>query len=319
MSDNDPPKPGQEITSNPLFGAIPPTDDTVSSPPPQPLESSQPPPSSPPAQSLEHAEHPLNRPHLPAQAPPPPLPLLPVPRTTTQPHTSLYTYIRRTTYLFSLVLGVSATVALFWSAFLLPRLHSSFSARRVIVEQQLERIKSLVSGLRDVRGRSLYIPTPNRAAEIEGGEIGDPVNGTTSERDSIASQINQDTDDPSSSTAPSPPPKSGLIPEISILSTPLKSLSSALEATSTTRTSVLTSLESYTSQLHREIYLRNPSTGSRMPVGLGTLSSNLSKEGGGSGSSEIVGNARGEEWDAVRKDIRAIKGLLLGRRSFTPT
>lgn len=48
-----------------------------------------------------------------------------------------------------------------------------------------------------------------------------------------------------------------------------------------------------------------------MGVGMGSLSANLSKESGGRGA--VGMGVQDEEWDGVRKEIRAIKGLLLNR------
>jgi hypothetical protein len=60
---------------------------------------------------------------------------------------------------------------------------------------------------------------------------------------------------------------------------------------------------------------------------MNSLSANLAREGGGAvlgGGGTYEGSApgieaRGEEWDAVRREIRAIKGMLLNRRNFTPS
>jgi len=112
---------------------------------------------------------------------------------------------------------------------------------------------------------------------------------------------------------------------VSSLSTSLANLVTAFTSTSTTRTSLLSTLESYTSHLHRQLYLRSGSSfgggGGGMKYGMNTLSANLAKAGGkGYGafetdSEEAVG-VKGEEWDAVRKEVRAIKGMLLSRRNF---
>ena len=111
--------------------------------------------------------------------------------------------------------------------------------------------------------------------------------------------------------------------ELSKLKESLKSLSSSLTSTSTTRTSLLSTLESYTSQLHREIYLRSGyasattgAGGSGMPVGLNTLGQHLKSESNSGVGFGTLGEGRSEEWDSVRKEVRAIKGLLLGRRNF---
>lgn len=122
---------------------------------------------------------------------------------------------------------------------------------------------------------------------------------------------------------------------ISSLSATLADLASGLSSTSTTRTSLLSTLESYTSYLHRQVYLRSQPLSAGSRYGLGTLSANLAKAGGGGGSGagrwpydkeddasgggglEAAG-VKSEEWDAVRKEVRAIKGMLLSRRNFAP-
>ena len=124
---------------------------------------------------------------------------------------------------------------------------------------------------------------------------------------------------------------------LSNLSTSLQSLSLYLNSTTTTRTSLLSTLESYTSSLHRSIYIRpstRPWSGVGGAVGLNTSSQNLKAAGSVNfdhrngrdardegGELDALGGIEGrvEEWDAVRKEIRAIKGLLLGRRNFQPT
>jgi hypothetical protein len=116
---------------------------------------------------------------------------------------------------------------------------------------------------------------------------------------------------------------------VASLSQTLRDLVIAFTSTSTTRTSLLSTLESYTSLLHRQLYLRNHpiSFGGGSKYGLNTLSDNLAKAGGKStwsafdqseGDSGGLENAgvKSEEWDAVRKEVRAIKGMLLSRRNF---
>jgi hypothetical protein len=133
------------------------------------------------------------------------------------------------------------------------------------------------------------------------------------------------------------------ITKISSLSTSLSNLLSAFNSTSTTRTSLLSTVESYSSYLHRQVYRRSQpfSTASSAGINksgysLGTLSANLAKAGGSTSSNQrrpfdIYGQledgddqevrledmgVKSEEWDAVRKEVRAIKGMLLSRRNF---
>lgn len=95
-----------------------------------------------------------------------------------------------------------------------------------------------------------------------------------------------------------PPTSLSLAPTLSTLSTALRVLTSAIKATDTTRTSLMTSLTSYTNELHAHT-LRS--------ARIGGLNAALAKEGAGA-----IGG-RGEEWDATRKEVRLIKGMLLNR------
>lgn len=118
------------------------------------------------------------------------------------------------------------------------------------------------------------------------------------------------------------------------LTSTVRDLTSTLDSTSTTRTSLLSTLESYTSTLHREVFLRSDRFGSSGGYSGGysmsTLSANLAKAGGGgtsgrnraqqgaeAGDGGLSGvGVKSEEWDAVRKEVRGIKGILLNRRNF---
>ncbi|EIW71837.1 hypothetical protein TREMEDRAFT_73417 [Tremella mesenterica DSM 1558] len=157
-----------------------------------------------------------------------------------------------------------------------------------------------------------------------------------------------------------------------------ENLSTTLEITQTTRISLLSTLENFTSSLHREMFLKvnpslstnfnvksNPSSKSSfktnptllskdwlgnkndllndssgiLPYTSSVKSSSSAKmtsigmqEGGmglglglGTGVGLGMGSGMGmgmgledknEDWDKVRKEIRAVKGLLLGRRNF---
>lgn len=208
--------------------------------------------------------------------------------------------------------------------FILPLLHSSFSARRALVDQQKDRWAALVHGLREVKAGRLYEspPAAKRALELESTD-------GESQSEAEEARLTHHVDDPPQDQG------SGLIPlsPVSSLSTSLATLVSALMSTSTTRTSLLSTLESYTSTLHRQVYIRSQPLASQR-YGLGTLSANLARAGGGKsnrwpydadqsadhadgGGLDSVG-VRSEEWDAVRKEVRAIKGMLLSRRNFAP-
>lgn len=130
---------------------------------------------------------------------------------------------------------------------------------------------------------------------------------------------------------------------LAALTASLRELTSSLDSTSTTRTSLLSTLESYTSHLHREVFLRSDrfanSGGFSGGYSMSTLSANLAKAGGkagrragassrGGGDDDDNGDSKrgqgglsqtgvkSEEWDAVRKEVRGIKGILLNRRNF---
>jgi len=227
------------------------------------------------------------------------------------------------TSLLSLILATSALLAAGCSIFLLPLLHATFSARAAVVDQQVDRVKALLSRLRELRGNRLYPPIFNGESQIPSETDPDKKQDKEEhekeeERPLVLEELHSRPSTPTSSSAhpPTPPPNlTDPTPSLTRLSTSLQSLSSALSSTSTTRTSLLSTLESYTSHLHREIYLRSSSSTAAgnygMPVSLGTLGHNLNSEIGGAGA-----DRRGEEWDGVRKEVRAIKGMLLGRRSF---
>lgn len=199
------------------------------------------------------------------------------------------------------------------------------------MEQQVDRVKGIVTRLRELRANRLYpavtVPVDaaehlDRAKEEKGKEAGkEEEKPLLEEIPSSRSSSSSHPADPLTErkARPNRIPRSGSglqtdlqpipTPSLTTLTTSLRSLSSALTSTATTRTSLLTSLESFTSHLHREIYLRSSTSLNSLPVGLGTLDANLRDSAGGSGEGK-------GEWDDVRKEVRAIKGLLLGRRSF---
>ncbi|CAD6571194.1 MAG: hypothetical protein TREMPRED_000196 [Tremellales sp. Tagirdzhanova-0007] len=211
-------------------------------------------------------------------------------RTSSIPH-----FLLRLSYILSIVLGTSALLAGAWTTFLLPLLHASFSARHAIVSQQVERYQNLLDRLKGLPSHRLYRDSRvERQLENEKDDKGEPE----SENMDLENQL-------SSRPTSTLPIKS----DLSGLGDSLKSLSAALGATSTTRTSLTSTLESYTSHLHREIYLR-PTSSTNNNFGMGALGTMNRDPGHGSD----VG--RMEEWDSVRKEVRVIKGMLLGRRNF---
>ncbi|OCF39098.1 hypothetical protein I317_07122 [Kwoniella heveanensis CBS 569] len=276
---------------------------------------------------------------------------------------STIAFLKRLSFILSVILGASASIAGIWSYFILPLLHSSFSARKALLDQQVPRYAKLLEGLRALRSNKLYGP-PLRVGE----KIRDEKSGSRKTRDEDGKKRERDGVTPrptirreaslkeitssasvssSSTTHPNDtqdhdhnagvdhveptPPSQPLVPFSSLqaLRTHLNSLTSALDNTSTTRTSLISTLESYTSHLHRQMFVsRAPGSGFGSAGGGGgfggysiggTLGMNLkqaSGSGGAAASVGITGNGDGEAWDSVRKEIRAIKGLLLNRRAF---
>ncbi|WVQ74968.1 hypothetical protein IAR50_004576 [Cryptococcus sp. DSM 104548] len=227
-------------------------------------------------------------------------------------------FLRRLSQLLAIVLGVSSAGSAIWSLFILPLLHASFSARRVLVDQQRDRANHMVQALTRLRSLSMYgQPYPTTAA-LKRGEEEQHVDACPEERTSDASlqEIHSSATSESSLIPDSPPPSLAILPlaNLSVLSSSLNRLTSSLDSTSTTRTSLISHLESYTSHLHRQLFAARP-VGSKgfgsYAVGMGSLDAHLRNEG------EV--ESQGEEWDAVRKDIRAIKGMLLNRRTFQST
>ncbi|WVF73130.1 hypothetical protein IAT40_007949 [Kwoniella sp. CBS 6097] len=262
------------------------------------------------------------------------------------------TFLRRLAFVLSVVLGVSASIAGIWSYFILPLLHSSFSARKAILDQQVPRYQKLLEGLRGLRSNKLYGPLrverPSPSDESEKEQKVDDRKRSTIRREASLKEItssasismsssssqnhhdtNADANADTDADITQPTLHEPLVPLSSLqnLSTNLNSLTSALDNTSTTRTSLISTLESYTSHLHREMFVsRAPGLnhGFRGGSGFGgysiggTLGANLSRASGSAGAGEEGGirAGNGEEWDSVRKEIRAIKGLLLNRRAF---
>ncbi|WVN85946.1 uncharacterized protein L203_101103 [Cryptococcus depauperatus CBS 7841] len=226
---------------------------------------------------------------------------------------SLTIFSRRLIQLLSIILGTSSAIAAIWSLFILPLIHSSFSARRALTDQQNERMTLIVKGLQKLKENVLYSRS-REASEIERPQsemsAENVHGGSLSELDllsaSISSYPSMAKDDAHDKFVP--------LSNLTSLSQSLRKLTSALDSTSTTRSSLISTLESYTSHLHRQLFVARPTSGvgsHKYSIGLGSLSANLRDEG------EIKSN--GEEWDAVRKEVRAIKGLLLNRRSFAST
>ncbi|OCF32153.1 hypothetical protein I316_06067 [Kwoniella heveanensis BCC8398] len=347
-----------EITADPLFGASPPADASSSRADPQPSVQVQASEASP-RKSLDGHQS-IDDPLYGAS---PPQDSNSSVFHSTPRASSTIAFLKRLSSILSVILGASASIAGIWSYFILPLLHSSFSARKALLDQQVPRYAKLLEGLRALRSNKLYGP-PLRVGE----KIRDEKSGSRKTRDEDGKKRERDGVTPrptirreaslkeitssasvssSSTTHPNDtqdhdhnadvdhveptPPSQPLVPFSSLqaLRTHLNSLTSALDNTSTTRTSLISTLESYTSHLHRQMFVsRAPGSGFGSAGGGGgfggysiggTLGMNLkqaSGSGGAAASVGITGNGDGEAWDSVRKEIRAIKGLLLNRRAF---
>jgi len=194
------------------------------------------------------------------------------------------------------------------------------------VDQQKDRWTGLVAGLREVRARSIY-PPPSEEVSVPSllkETNGDEEKLALAKLGDEARLIEEESTDGEETPTPNPQAIERILPldTVSSLSTSLANLVTAFTSTSTTRTSLLSILESYTSHLHRQLYLRSTPGSGGMRYGMNTLSANLAKAGGGKawGAFEQDGDqptgVKGEEWDSVRKEVRAIKGMLLSRRNF---
>ena len=239
---------------------------------------------------------------------------------------SIPTFLKRVVFVVSLVLGAGAVGSFLFDRFFLPLVHSSLSARKALVDQQKDRFESLLHGLRALKStrRHQYHPMEmsyDLSQSTNLTSVSDTDSGaTTNTKEEKHLMVEEILGDDASSSVSAPTLHPIHSDEVSPLSSRLRELSQAMDATSTTRTSLLSTLESYTSQLHEEIYLRRPTVTKRTDkfVNMGTLDANLRKEMHAQ-SKPVVKLAadQGEEWDSARKEVRAIKGMLLGRRNFT--
>ncbi|TYJ53412.1 hypothetical protein B9479_005959 [Cryptococcus floricola] len=238
------------------------------------------------------------------------------PRAAHTPPRTLPEFLRRLSQLLAIVLGVSSAGSAIWSLFILPLLHASFSARKALVDQQNDRAINIARALSRIRSLSIYGQPSPADTPAEGGEEKQADGPLENTSDASLQEIHSSAASESSLTPDSGgTPGQAVFPlsNLSTLSSSLSRLTSALESTSTTRTSLISNLESYSSHLHRQLFAARP-VGSKgfggYAVGMGSLDAHLRNEG--------EAESRGEEWDAVRKDIRAIKGMLLNRRTSTP-
>lgn len=270
---------------------------------------------------------------------------LPVAPTPARAPSSLPLLLKRLAYLVGIVLGGGALVAGLWSTFLLPLLHATYSARTALSIPQKERWRALLESLGKIRALGIYrrprevgeeekvAPAGNELALVrtrssQKSEGSNKEKGDGAKPPPSVTAVTVTSEDEDTRTPPS------LHADPSALSASLRDLAASLDATNTTRTSLISTLESYTSGLHRELFvargLSNSTWGGGSAyggtgrVGLGTLSANLaqasnpSNGASGSGTDSVLGlpAAKSQEWDAVRREVRAIKGLLLNRRNF---
>jgi hypothetical protein len=232
-----------------------------------------------------------------------------------------------------LALGGGAVLAGVWSAFLLPLLHATFSARTALLAPQRERWRSLLDRLREIRAAPIFRERVQEVEEEERALVRARTRESEVSREELAlvksrSREEKDEDkDKEKGTEggdkeeEEEPPTVNMFADVAPLSAALRDLASSLDATATTRTSLVSTLEGYTSGLHRELFARGGATnswGGTSSVGLSTLGANLAKAGGSADASPLgLPAAKSEEWDNVRREVRAIKGLLLNRRNFS--
>lgn len=189
---------------------------------------------------------------------------------------TLVYYFRRLTQLLSIIVGASSAVAALWSLLLLPLLHASFSARKSLVEGQIQPIAALLEGVVGLRAKLLHFSSLQSDKDVEGEcvEADLPTVTPIKEIESYAASTSSRTDSDMSNA---------IFPFLGLrtLSQSIHNLTAMLDATSTTRISLISTLESYTSHIHRQLFLSKPPryTNDRFAVGLGTLSENLQKEG----------------------------------------
>ncbi|WWD03439.1 hypothetical protein V865_001491 [Kwoniella europaea PYCC6329] len=275
-----------QATTDPLFGASPPQDGQLTKSIPTPTQYHQ------PIRRELRLHHPL--------------------RPASSSKTLLF--IRRLTYILSILLGLSSAVAVIWSIFILPLLHSSFSARKALVDQQTERVNNLLEGIKKLRSLGIYTQSGSRGEEDEHAGRGNQ------REEASLKEISSSISSLRSENINNPEPNDEIneiipITPLTRLTSKLKILSSSLDATSTTRLSVISTLEGYTSSIHHQLFLSRSTTGgmSSYGVNMNSLSNHLNQDK--NQSRDMIGGT-GEEWDNTRKEIRAIKGLLLNRRQF---
>jgi len=221
----------------------------------------------------------------------------------------------------------------------LPLLWSTYSARQAITDQQLVGFKQIVAGLRAIRGRKFFRATPRSEVspkkESVPGDSGSDRDTVRESRLADSLLIEDMSDggraDLDTKMASEREPlleveKNTFLhfrSDLEELPSLLGALGTNLSATSTTRTSLLSTLASYNSQLHTQDFVSNTrGSRSRGGVGLNSLDENLAKEAGRSGARGLDGGDTSEgfvigraapEFEELRKEVRGLKGLLLSR------
>ncbi|KAJ9112233.1 hypothetical protein QFC22_006317 [Naganishia vaughanmartiniae] len=266
-------------------------------------------------------------------------------------------FIKTLSYVIGITLGVGSIFAGVWSKFLLPLLYSTFSARKAVTEQQLFAMKTIVHKLKAIRSnKKIYrhrVPVTQdtlqtdavgltltttavqkvdqddaaSSSSLKGGKLADSL---------LIEEVSDDNSHPDSQLIPHmTEPTSERLSSLSFLITPdthqpsritrlpelLDDLELCMDATSTTRTSLLSTVSAFTSQLNSQAFqfaTRSRGMGAYgSSVGLDTLSQNLGKAGAKAGEG-LAGSNEGEQVsvDDIKKEIRGLKGLLLSRLIF---
>lgn len=236
--------------------------------------------------------------------------------------------------------------------FLLPLLYSTFSARKAVTEQQLHAFKTIVTKLKGIRSNKIYHPIPvafpghhetagrspvttsrNDGADEDDTGSHSSLRGAKITDSLLIEELPEDSP-PTTHLITRPHQTTPLPPTLSLLTYPpthapsrltalpetLTKLELYMDATSTTRTSLLSTVSAFTSSLNSQAFQFATRTrgGYGASVGMGSLDANLVKAGAkpeeaGAGAVGKQGEGGGVSVDDVKKEIRGLKGLLLSR------
>jgi hypothetical protein len=234
-------------------------------------------------------------------------------------------------------------------------LYSTFSARKAVTEQQLFAMKTIVHKLKAIRSnKKIYrhrVPATNDTlrTEVDSLSLTTTANHKVEQDDAasysslkgakladslLIEEVPDDNSHSESQLVPHKPETSSeQLSTLSFLTTPdthqpsritklpelLDDLELCMDATSTTRTSLLSTVSAFTSQLNSQAFqfaTRSRGVGAYgSSVGLDTLSQNLGKAGAkvGEGSDGLKEEGEQVSVDDIKKEIRGLKGLLLTR------